>query len=155
MPRRGFTAAFVATLIAFPSLASAGVYTDDLSRCLVKATTPEDQNAFIKWMFMAMALHPMVSKYATISDAQRAEANEAAGKLMNKMLLESCREATVQAVKYEGLAALQAGFQVFGQVAGMGLMSHQDVAVALQGLGQHVDETRMKALMKEAGQPVK
>ena len=51
--------------------ASAGVYTDDLSKCLVSGTTPEQKAVLVNWMFSAMSLNPAVAKYVAIPEARR------------------------------------------------------------------------------------
>jgi len=39
------------------SSASAGVYADDLGKCLVASTTKDDRSNLIRWLFVAAAHH--------------------------------------------------------------------------------------------------
>ena len=50
MSPRQLTIALVALTT---STAWAGVYTDDLSKCLVDGTTTDDRTALVKWIFTA------------------------------------------------------------------------------------------------------
>ena len=38
--------------------AGAGVFSDDLSKCLVASTTTRDQTDLVRWIFATAALHP-------------------------------------------------------------------------------------------------
>jgi len=135
------------------SAAQAGVYTDDLTKCLVKRTTDADRTAFTAWIFSAMSVHPAVRSYSRITDAQRdAMSKEAAG-LLQRLMTEDCRTETVTAVKYEGPSAIEASFNVLGQVAMRDLMSDPDVNKGLEQLAGHMDTAKFEALAKEAGVP--
>ena len=38
--------------------ASAGVFADELSKCLVKSSSTDDRVLLVQWMFGALSLHP-------------------------------------------------------------------------------------------------
>lgn len=124
--------------------AGAGMYTDDLSRCLVDSTTSADKLTLVKWMFAAMARHPAVKTLASVSDAQMDSANKETATLFMKLVTNTCRAQTQKAVKYEGQAALQSSFQVFGQVAAAELFQNQDVAEGMSGLSKYFDEKKLQ-----------
>jgi hypothetical protein len=126
--------------------AVAGPYGDDMAKCLVKSSSPEDQTVFIKWLFSAMALHPDVASLATISAQQRDEFSKRAGALFQRLLTESCRSETQQAIRYEGLATIQYAFQVFGQAAAGNLFANPSVAVGMKDLTKYIDQDKIKAL---------
>ena len=133
--------------------AHAGVYADDLSKCLVRKASPADQTAFIQWFYAALSASPAVKSMSMISEAQRAQYNKVAAQLFIRLLTSDCHAESVAALKYEGSSALEAGFQVFGQVASRGLMSNPEVEKQMQGFGTYFDEQKFKALNKEAGLP--
>ena len=147
------TAVFlVATALYSPS-ASAGVYTDELSKCLVRSSTTDDQIALVRWMFSAMAMHPAVTPLASINAEQRQMLDKQAAEMMQRLILQDCRKESVEAMKYEGGGAMEAGFNVLGQVAARGLMSHPQVSQQLQGLENFVDKEKFLELGREAGLP--
>lgn len=47
--------------LAFSLPAHAGLYADDLSRCLVDKTTTEDKNTLVRWVISTTTLHPAVA----------------------------------------------------------------------------------------------
>ncbi|MGB0721641.1 MAG: hypothetical protein ACPGU7_04515 [Gammaproteobacteria bacterium] len=122
-----------------PSLSYGGLYSDDLSRCLVESSTSSDKVKLIKWMFTSMALHPDVEYLANVTEAQRDEANKAAADLFVTLMTETCLDEARKAIKYEGMLAIKQGFEVFGQVAGKELFSNPSVARGLSGLEKHLD----------------
>lgn len=145
-------AAVAALAVAPLSSAHAGVYADDLSRCLVKSTTPEDQVAFMVWMFSALGAHPAVKGYTTFTDEQRDAASAKAAGLMQRLMIEDCRKETVAGIRYEGQTAVLSAFNVFGQAAVRDLMTDPAVTKSLEALGEHIDGGKFEALAKEAGQ---
>jgi hypothetical protein len=130
--------------------AHAGPYSDDLAKCLVESTTTADKNALVKWMFAMAALHPAVKSIALITEAERTQSSRSTAQLFERLLTESCRTQTRQAVKYEGAAALQTGFQMLGQVAARELFADPGVAQGLADLENHIDSQKMKQALDPA-----
>lgn len=135
--------------IALPGTIEAGVYLDDMSRCLVEQTTKEDRIDLVRWMFSAAAAHPAVAEISRITPEQMDASNRTAANLFAKLLTETCREQTSKALKFEGPAAMQLSFQVLGQVAGNELFASPEVMGALAGLEEHIDSEKIEALFEE------
>jgi hypothetical protein len=131
--------------------AHAGVYSDDLSKCLVKSATPSDQSAFMVWLFAAMSTHPDVKAYSAMTDAQREAVSRKAAELLVRLMAVDCHTETVAALKYEGENAISAGFNVFGQVAARGLLGNPAVAQDLSKMEAYVDKSKLEGLAAEAG----
>jgi hypothetical protein len=132
--------------------ARAGAYADTLSACLVKASTPADRAALMTWLFISMSAHPSVKGLTNITDAQRDEANKRAALLLQRWLTEDCRSQTVDAIKNEGIGALQQAFTGVGQVAMTGLMQDPAVSGQLQGMTKYLDIQKFTALLSDMGQ---
>ena len=151
MRRFVVSAALALSVCAPASLAHAGIYTDDLSRCLVKSTTADDQNAFMVWMFTAISRHPSIKNYSNLNDAQRDQAAAKAGEMMQRLMTVDCHAETVASLKYEGSGGVSAAFEVFGAAAMRGLTTDPEVAKGMEALAQHLDESKFEALAVEAG----
>lgn len=136
-------------LIAVASPCWAGLYSDDLARCLVASTTPQDKATLAKWMFTVMAQHPAVAKLTTITAADVDKANGDTGALFMTLLTQSCVDKAKAAIRYEGPAAMQASFSVLGQAAIVELMADPAVAAAVAGLGKYVDPKKLEALKQK------
>lgn len=136
------------TLFAATGGARAGVYTDDMTKCLVKAMSPEDQSVLIQWTFSAMALHPDVRPYANITDAQRKSLDQKAAGLFQRMMTVDCRKEVVDAVKYEGTGSFEGAFSAMGEAAMRGLMSEPSVNKGMEGFVEYFDKSKMEALFK-------
>jgi len=126
--------------------ASAGLYSDDLAKCLVESTTKEDRTALVRWMFAAAGSHPAVASIANVSPHAMDEANASTGALFMRLLTDSCKDKAKRALAYEGPSAIQLSFQVLGQVAAGELFSSPEVRAAMAGLQQHVDNKKLEEL---------
>ncbi len=145
-------AALLFLMFCMPSSAAwAGVYSDDMAKCLVKSSTADDQLALIQWIFSAMALHPAVQPFSNISAEQRNTFDLKGAQLLQRLMTVDCRAETIAAVKYEGPASIEASFSVLGEIAMRGLMSESHVTKGLEGMDSHIDKSKLEALFKEAG----
>jgi hypothetical protein len=144
---RVFAAAFLIAMF-FCSTAQAGVYADDLAKCLVSSTTTKDKTDLVRWMFATAALHPDVSSIASVSAEQRTAMTRSAAQLFERLLTESCRAQFRDAVKYEGAQTLVGSFQVLGGVAMRALMEDPAVAKGFQELDSFVSKEKINAVVE-------
>ncbi len=142
-----FVSACSALLLMFAVSAQAGVYTDELSKCLVSSTSKDDRIALVRWMFAAASAHPAVSSIAATTPQQLDDANRSVGELFMRLTTVSCREQTKNAILYEGQLAIQGGFEVLGQVAGTEMFSSPEVAAGMAGLEKYIDNTKISELV--------
>jgi hypothetical protein len=137
--------AIIAGIVLFISAnGEAGVYSDDLSRCLVESSTSSDKLVLVKWMFTAMSLHPAVKSIASVSAKQLDDSNKETSELFIKLITETCKGQTIKAITYEGAEAIQSSFTVFGQVAAKELFSNPDVAAGMAGLEKYMDAKQLQ-----------
>ncbi|HJE29029.1 MAG TPA: hypothetical protein K8U95_07570 [Pseudomonas nitrititolerans] len=130
------------------SSAHAGIYADDLSRCLVGATTSTDKTELIRWVFATASEHPSVSDISSVTSAQREQMDYSIAMLFERLLTGDCLEQTQNALQYEGVSAMQKGFEVLGQVAMTGLMSDSKVSQAFSRFGKHLDASKFETLIR-------
>jgi hypothetical protein len=131
--------------VSLPALA--GTYADEMGRCLVKSTSPADRTALVRWLFAAGAAHPEVVSIVSVSAAQREQLNRSIATLLERLLTESCRAQTLDAIKYEGRGAFEAAFQVLGQVAGRELFTHPAVASSMGEVDRYLDKKKLEGLV--------
>lgn len=143
---RQFRRATVIALLGLGSPAFAGVFTDDMSRCLVEKTTLEDKTALVQWIFVAMSRHPSVVSLTKVTEDDIKLSNQRAGALFMKLLTESCVDVTKKAIKAEGPIAIQVSFQVLGQAAVGELFTSTEVSKVMAGLDQYLDSKKLEAL---------
>lgn len=144
--KRSMVAVFFLTLLCMSRFAAAGPFADDMAKCLVNSTSPEDRTVLVKWIFSIIALHPDLSAMSSISAKQRDDLSRSAGALFQRLLVESCRSQTQQALQNEGQQTIQYAFQILGQVATTGLFSDPHVAEGTKDLAKYLDEEKLKAL---------
>jgi hypothetical protein len=151
MTFRSAAAALVVSLaILAPRAASAGPYSDELSKCMVKSTTVDDKNLLMKWMFAGAAMHPAVRSIAAITDTQRDELSRSVAEMFQRLMTDSCKTEAQDAVKFEGAGALRSGFQVLGQAASVGLFSDPNVATFMSGFTKYMDKDKMTSVLGPA-----
>lgn len=126
----------------------AGPYTDELSKCLVEKTSVNDRTVLVKWVFTALSLHPAVKSIVSVSEEQLDEANKTTAELFTRLITDTCRKETENAIKFEGEGAITQSFQVLGSVAGRELFSSPDVNRAMSGLAKYLDEEKINAVVK-------
>jgi hypothetical protein len=118
---------------------AAGVDSDDLGQCLIRATTPADRKVLTQWAFATLALDPDVAHLATISSAQRESLNQQAGSVVTAMLTDACPAQAQRAFANGGPEAIQSAFETWGQWAITGVASEPHVMQGMAGLLQYID----------------
>jgi len=129
----------------------AGLYQDDLSRCLGSAAKPEDRTMLLRWVFAAMASNPKIKDMSQVSADQAKSLSVNAAGLMQRLMLTDCHRQTVEAIKYEGAGAIQQAFGTLGQIAMADLMREDASNAYMSDLTNHLDKPQWEALMAEAG----
>lgn len=132
-----FRSLVVAVTMLFSASVQAGVYSDDLTRCIVEASTPVDRIVLMQWLFTAMAQHPAVKSIASVPESKHNSASQRAAKTF-KQLLGTCKSQVENAVEYEGEHAIESSFEVLGKIAASGLFSHPDVAASIAKVAEYV-----------------
>ena len=137
--------AILAASMAMPVFA--GPFGDDMAKCLVRATTSEDKTTLVKWMFAVMSVHPDVKAFAQVPEAARARLNSQMGTLMTALLTDRCAKESREAVKNEGMSAIESSFNVLGQVAAQELFTNAEVTAGLTEFSKNIDEKKLKAAL--------
>jgi hypothetical protein len=138
-------------LCAVASPAEAGVFTDDLSRCMVSKATASDRDAFMAWMFSAVSAAPRLQKLTTLDRAKRDEIAATAASVFQRLLLVDCRKEAVAALKAEGRNGMIQSFGALGRAATEQMFQSPEAQVELESLGKNFDEAKLEALGAEAG----
>lgn len=82
----------------------------------------------------------------TPQQVQMFDKNAAA--VLERILLQDCKVELVNTMKYEGLIAVQQGFQTFGSLAMSNLLSNPTVAGRFSAVHQYVDQQAINDLLK-------
>lgn len=137
-----------ATLVASPGPSEAGPFTDDLARCLVRATSESERVDLVRWIVAAITVHPGVRGMTGISDDRRTAETRLAANLFGELIAVRCRNEARDAIKFEGESAFEAAFTVLGQVAMQTLMGDAAVNAEMTRLGEMLDEDMLNELLQ-------
>ena len=148
---RHLTASLVLLLgLAAPAAARAGVYSDDLSRCLVAHTAEADQIVLAQWIYGIMSVHPDVASIARVDDGARERTSKQVARIFETLLTASCRDETARAMRYEGSEALGHSFEMLGKIAMQTLLGNPKVAAESQAFVRYMDQDKLKAVVGAA-----
>jgi hypothetical protein len=139
--------AVVLTSLAAPVMA--GDYQDKLTACLTQSATQDDKDALVRWIFLAMAAHPLTHDLATIPNDRKEAVMRTSGAVFQKLMTESCGAETMGTIKHEGTEALGKAFEVLGSTAIEGLLSHPNVDSTIAELTSYFDEKKFEKLVRE------
>ncbi len=132
-------------------VACAGVYSDDLGKCLVAAATDADRTAMARWLFVELARSLAVASMSSVTSEAREAIEKDFAAMVQRLSLHSCREQLVTGLKYEGPAVLSTSFNLWGQVAGAQLFRDPQTAAGLANFGKYFDAQAWGQVGKEAG----
>lgn len=129
----------LATLLIAAPAANAGVYGDSLGKCLVSASSDQDKQQLMEWIFSAISLNPGIAPYVNLAADRRSEIDKTMASLFERLIGESCKKEAAEAIKFEGAAAFGSAFQLLGQVAGQQLFSSPEVTAGAETFYKHID----------------
>jgi hypothetical protein len=133
--------------------ACAGVYGDDLGKCLVESSTAQDKQQLVQWIFFSISLNPDIAPYSRITPEQRAAADTGMARLFEKLIGENCAQEAGAALKYEGSSAFSASFELLGRVAGQELFASPEVAAGTANFARQLDIPALQAKLGLPQQP--
>lgn len=138
----------LASFILTTSPVKAGVYSDELAKCVVKKTTARDKVNLIKWMFTVITLHPALKSLASVTTEERDKNNRVVAKMFENLLISSCKTEAGDAVRYEGNSAIESAFQVLGQVAARELFTNPAVSAGMADMAKYFDKKKFQEIGK-------
>ena len=125
---------------------TAGVYSDDLGKCIVAKTSPADKLFVVKAVYAAMSKHPEITNMSSITRQDDAIFMREFARIFTDLMVDSCRSEAKLAFRYEGELAFQQSFELLGQVAMVELMQHPRVSNYFEALGGEIDPSKFKGV---------
>jgi hypothetical protein len=133
------------------SPANAGLYTDDLSRCLVSAASPKDKLDLIQWIYAAIGANTSLQSKDKYPPEQIKKIDDDMAQLFESLVLDRCRKQGIDAIRYEGTSALENSFRILGEIAMKELMKDPAVNKAVGAFAENIDEKQFSKFLEEAG----
>lgn len=130
-------------LMGTAQFAVAGPTVDQLSDCLVKATTATDKTTVLQWTFAALSTHPDLKALSNVSDAQRTQLDQKFAQVLQRVIVEQCSEQTKAVIAAEGVQAVGDSFQELGRTTGEDILKNPEVKKQLQGVLRYVDLNKL------------
>lgn len=135
-------------LLLLPAAAFAQSPVQALASCLADSTSGKDRKDLARWVFLAMASHPEISKYASREAALVGdESNQATAALFTRLLAVDCPTQSQAAVREGGGPALEGAFQTLGQLAMQELMSNAEVKGNMGAFEKYLDQAKLQSVL--------
>ena len=131
--------------------AQAGVYSNDLGKCMVAKTSDADKAVLIRWIFISISSTPAIKDLVRINDEQRTDNSKAVASLLVRLLSVDCRKETVLGLKYDGSSAIDTSFAILGEASMSSLMTGPDVMAGLIAPTKYIDNKALEGVYREAG----
>ena len=129
----------VAGVLGATQFANAGPTVDQLSDCLVKATTATDKTTVLQWTFTALSAHPDLKALSNVTDEQRTQLDQKFAQVLQRVIVDQCATQTKAVIQAEGIQAVSNSFQELGRSTGEDILKNPEVKKQLQGVIRYVD----------------
>ena len=126
----------------------AGLFEDELTKCLVTSTNNRDTTKLIKWFFKVYSDHPEVSYMVDLSDREKKVIDKEMADLFTRLLSEDCLDESKKAQKYEGDIVFFNAFQILGQTAAQGFNNNPDVMKSINKFVELIEYEKLDYLGK-------
>ena len=133
----------VMALLGTTQIAIAGPTVDQLSNCLVKATTATDKTTVLQWTFAALSVHPDLKAYSNITEEQRTQLDQKLAQTLQRILIEQCSVQAQAVIQAEGLQAVGDSFQELGSITGEEILKNPEVKQQLKGVVRYLDLNKL------------
>ena len=132
-----------AAVLGTTQVAIAGPTVDQLSDCLVKATTAADKTTVLQWTFTALAAHPDLKSFSNVTPEQKNQLDQKLAQVLQRVIVEQCSTQTKAVIQTEGIQAVGEAFQQLGQSAGEDIVKDPAVRQQLQGTLRYIDLNKL------------
>lgn len=132
-----------AALFGTTQITMAAQTVDQLSACLVKATTATDKTAVLQWTFAALSTHPDLKSFSNVTDVQKEQLDKNLAQVLQRILVEQCSAQTKAVIQAEGLQAVGDSFQELGSITGEEIIKNPEVKQQLKGVVRYLDLNKL------------
>ena len=139
----GHSLLLAGALLGATQIAMAGPTVDQLSNCLVKATTATDKTAVLQWTFVALSSHPDLKGFSNVTDEQKNQLDQKLAQVLQRVIVEQCSAQTKAVIQAEGLQAVGDSFQELGSITGEEILKNPEVKQQLKGVVRYLDLNKL------------
>ena len=139
---------FMIIMLNMTGIATAGPFSNEMSKCIVKKTNESDKTLLVQWVFAAILSNPDVEWMTNISSERKDDLNKNVAELLTDILTERCENECKQALEYEGdesfRDSLKESFGSIAEIAMKELITHSEVDLSLSGIKNYLDVEKIK-----------
>lgn len=137
------SAVLACALLGSVQMTAASTAQDQLSSCLVKATTAADKTAVLQWTFVALSTHPDLQTFAQVNAAQKEQLDKNFAAVLQRILVEQCSAQAKAVIQADGVEGIGSSFQELGQITGDEILKNPEIKAQLKGVLKYVDLNKL------------
>lgn len=131
------------TVFGTSQFAMASPTVDQLSECLVKATTASDKTAVLQWTYVALSAHPDLQVFSNVTAEQKNQLDQKFAQVLQRVIVDQCLAQTKVVIQSDGVQAVAQSFQELGRQAGEDILKDPAVRQQLQGTLRYIDLNKL------------
>ena len=139
----GHSLLLAGVLLGATQVAMAGPTVDQLSNCLVKATTATDKTTVLQWTFVALSTHPDLKNFSNVTEEQKNQLDQKFAQVLQRVIVEQCSAQTKAVIQAEGIQAVGDSFQELGRMTGEDILKNPEVKQQLKGVVRYLDLNKL------------
>lgn len=139
----GHSLLLAGALLGASQIAMAGPTVDQLSNCLVRATTATDKTTVLQWTFVALSTHPDLKNFSNVTEEQKNQLDQKFAQVLQRVIVEQCSAQTKAVIQAEGIQAVGDSFQELGRMTGEDILKNPEVKQQLKGVVRYLDLNKL------------
>lgn len=145
LAKRAAQAALAISVVTTGQTVWAGQYVDQLSQCLVNATSEQDRSTVVQWLFVALSAHPDLKGFSNVTPEQKQQLDQKLATVLQTTIADKCQAQTKAVIQNEGIQAVGQSFQALGQTTGKAILNDPAVNAQLRGTLRYIDLNKLAA----------
>ncbi|KAA8732824.1 hypothetical protein F4V57_09065 [Acinetobacter qingfengensis] len=130
---------FMMAMLGATQVTTASPNVDQLSNCLLQATTASDKTTVLQWTYVALSAHPDLKALSHVTVEQKNQLDQKLAQVLQRVIVEQCAAQTKAVIQTDGVQAVADSFQELGRQAGEDIIKDPAVRQQLQGTLRYID----------------
>lgn len=137
-------------MLSLPAPASANAQVEAAQACFSDSTSGRDRKLLGKWIFLAIAAHPEISRLSAATAAEKDQTSRDFAELFTRLVTEDCTEEMRALAAAGSSESIRVAFEHLGKLAMLELMSAEPVSGAIADFEKHLDAEKIGRALNPA-----
>lgn len=137
-------------MLSLPAPATANAQVAAAQACFSDSTSGRDRKMLGKWIFLAIAAHPEISRLSAATPAEKEQTSREFAELFTRLVTEDCTEEMRALAAAGSSESIRFAFEHLGKLAMLELMSAEPVSGAIADFEQYLDADKIGRALNPA-----